>query len=81
MAKALPKKWFVNEYRSSIRFGKVDKWAEYYQKSSGYHYFDSWEDAKAYLENKAKRTLKRALSDVASAAASIERISKLTKPE
>lgn len=77
----MPRKWFVNEYASKIRLAKVDRYAESYQKVTGSAYFETWEDAKAYLENKAKRTLKRALSDVASAAGAIERISKLTKPE
>lgn len=81
MAKALPRKWFVNEYSSRIRLAKVDRWADYYQKARGNYYFDTWEEAKAYLEGKARQKLKKALSDVASAAGNIERISKLTKPD
>lgn len=81
MAKALPKKWFVNEYSSRIRLAKVDRYAEHYQKVTGHAFFDTWEDAKTFLETKAKQTLKMALRDVASATGRIERISKLTKPK
>ena len=75
-----PRKWFVNEYFGRITLRAVDGWAEYHQKMTGAHYFDTWEQAHAHLTEKVAKRLKKAKAELPAAKRAVERVANLKPP-
>jgi len=78
--KKLPMKWFPG-CTAQIRLRKVDKWAEIHAKWGLHPYFDTWEEAHAYMMDDAIKKVQRLEKDLASGKRHLERVKLLKKPE
>jgi biotin-(acetyl-CoA carboxylase) ligase len=78
--KKLPMKWFP-QCIAQIRFRKVDKWAEQFARNGITPYFDTWEEAHAYMLQKAITAETKATKALASAKRHLERVKALKKPK
>ncbi|GAB4059168.1 hypothetical protein [Uliginosibacterium sediminicola] len=79
-ADARPRKWFVNEYFGRITQRAVNGWDEIHQRTSGTHYFDTWEQAYAQLKERTAKRLKRAKAELPAAKRAVERVANLKPP-
>lgn len=59
--KANPKAYFPNTFLGVIGYRKVDKWAEYQKVNRPY--FETWEEARAYLLDYNQKQLAMALAN------------------
>lgn len=76
--KACPKKYFPQPV-AKINFRKMDQWAE--KRKEFAPYFDSWQEAHAYMLTRAETALKRARRKVESAKRHLVKVQAMTPPE
>lgn len=79
-ANAKPRKWFLNEYFGRITLRAVNGWDEIHQRTSGTHYFDTWEQAHAHLTELTARRLKKAKAELPAAKRAMLRVAALKPP-
>lgn len=77
MTKALPKAYFPGSV-AKISYRKVDKWAVAWK--AHWPYFDTWEEAHAYMLDKATKHANRAKKEAAAAERHLKRVMEMEKP-
>jgi hypothetical protein len=81
MAKTLPKKWFPVHGQAKICLRKVDRWAEMHAKTGISPYFGTWEEAHAYMLDKATKKRNTLVRDLASIERHLAKVQVMSKPD
>jgi hypothetical protein len=80
MGRKLPLKWFP-AYTAQIYLKKVDKWAETWAKNGVHPYFDTWEEARDFMIERAVGKIKRLKRELASEERHLAKVLTLIRPE
>lgn len=78
MAKKLEMKWFPSNYGKAIKLKKVDKWAK--MQAEFCPYFDTWEEAHAWLVKRATERMASAVRELPKAYQHLEDVRRMIPP-
>ncbi|MBS0200480.1 MAG: hypothetical protein JSR70_08525 [Proteobacteria bacterium] len=78
MEEKLEMKWFPSDHGRSIKLKKVDKWAKMHADFCPY--FDTWEEAHAWLVKRATDRMASAVREIPKAHQHLEVVRAMTPP-
>ena len=81
MSKPLLKKYFPVHGQAKICRRKVDRWAEIHAKNGTSPYFNTWQEARDYMLDKATKKRRTLIRDLASIERHLAKLQVMQVPE